>query len=304
MRAKEYQFLILLVAALLVSGLSTSRAEENCLPAPNARAPQGSHWYYRTDPTSQNKCWHLRQTDEQAAQQQKIEQARTSAAAAAPPLPRPAPNGLRHRSNSVPIDQARSGTSVGFVDLGGTQSGAELLGVSGGTAAWPPPPVPTTNANVWGDAPSGTATVPAPSSANSDNPLAPPSPQPPATAENNAAPEAPPEEKPNAGLKQQRLAGDNPEPENEAPADNEASYNVSSPAMLSIIVAGVIVVGFFIRALVRMGFARREDIAVEEPSADLSAEAEKIQTSEGALRGLLQILEHEHYKAHRSITPR
>jgi hypothetical protein len=101
MTSKDYIVPVFLVAALLVSGLSASRAEENCLAAPNARAPQGSHWYYRTDRTSQNKCWHLRQTDEPAIQQ-KPEQAATSAAAAPPPLPRPAPNELRLRPSSVP----------------------------------------------------------------------------------------------------------------------------------------------------------------------------------------------------------
>jgi hypothetical protein len=70
-----------------------------------------------------------------------------------------------------------------------------------------------------------------------------------------------------------------------------------------ILVAGVIVVGIFIRALVRMGLARRQAKAAEESSADLPAEAEKTQTSEGALRGLLQILEHEPHKARRSATP-
>ena len=175
--------------------------------------------------------------------------------------------------------------------------------MSGGTAAWPPPLAAATNANVWGDAPSGPVTAPAPSSANSDTALAGPSTQPPDAAENNAGTETSLEEKPNAGLKQQRLADDNLEPANEATADNEASYSLSSLVLLSMIVAGVIVVGIFIRALVRMAFARREDIAGEEPSADLPAEAEQIQTSEGALRGLLQILEYEHYKAHRSATP-
>jgi hypothetical protein len=304
MTPKDHPVAVLLVAALLVSALSTSRAEENCLAAPNARAPQGSHWYYRTDPSSQNKCWHVRQTDEQSIQQLKPDQAGASAAATPPPLPKPAPNGLKQHSNTVPTDQVRSGPSVGIVDLGANQSGTELRGsLSGGTAAWPPPPAPATNANVWGDAPSGTVTAPAPSSANSDNALAGPSTQPPDAAENNAGTENSLEEKPNAGLKQQRLAGDNAELENEALPDNEASYNVSSLATLFIIVAGVIVVGIFIRALVRIGFARREDIALEEPSDILPAEAEKIQTSEGALRGLLQILEHEHYKAHRSANP-
>jgi hypothetical protein len=295
-----------LVAALLVSGLSTSRAVENCLAAPNAGAPQGSHWYYRTDPTSQNKCWHLRaegQTDEQPVRQPKPEQAgRSAAAPPPPPLPRPAPNGLRQRSVSLATDQAGSGASVGIVDPAAAQSGAKLRGGLSGNVSSPRSPAPTSKPNVWGDAPSGTVTAPALASARSDNALAGPSTQQPVAAENNAAAEAPLEEKPNAGLKGQRLASDNPEPENEAPTGNEASYKVSSLATLFIIIAGVIVVGIFIRALVRMGFARREDIAVEEPSADLSAEAEKIRTSEGALRGLLQILEYEHDKAHRSAT--
>jgi hypothetical protein len=150
---------------------------------------------------------------------------------------------------------------------------------------------------VWGDPPSGAVTAPAPSSASSDNALARPSTQPPAAAENNARAEVPPEEKPNAGLKQQRVASDSAEPEKQVRTDAEASYKLTLLAMLFIIlVAGVVVVGIFIRALVRMGFARREAITVEEPSADHPAEAEKVQASEGALRGLLQILEHESRK--------
>jgi len=42
MTPKDHQFPVFLVAALLVSGLNTSRAEENCLLAPNARAPRQS----------------------------------------------------------------------------------------------------------------------------------------------------------------------------------------------------------------------------------------------------------------------
>jgi len=307
MTPKDHQFLVFLVAALLVSGLSTSWAEETCLLAPNARAPQGSHWYYRTDPTSQNKCWHLRaegQTDEQPIQQQKPEQAGASAAAAPPPLPRPAPNGLRQRPKSVPTDQARTGASVGIVDPGATQSGAGPRGgLSGGTVAWPPPPARATNTNVWGDAPSGTVTAPAPSPATSDNTLAPPSIQPPDAAKRNAGAEAPLKEKPNASQKQRRLASDNAELEKEVPADNEASYKESSLAMLFIVVAGIIVVGIFIRVLVRMAFARRKTITGAELSAVVPTQTEKIQTSEGALRELLRILEHEPNKAHRPPTP-
>ncbi len=43
-----------------------ARAEENCLPAPNARAPQGSHWFFHTDRTTQRKCWSLKKEGEAA----------------------------------------------------------------------------------------------------------------------------------------------------------------------------------------------------------------------------------------------
>jgi hypothetical protein len=307
MAPKDSLLPVVLFTALLVSGLSSSLAEENCLPAPNARAPEGSHWYYRTDPTSQNKCWHLRaegQPDEQSIRPQKPEQAGASTAAAPPPLPRPAPNGLRQRSNSLPTDQAGSGASVRVVDPAAAQSGAELRRGPSGNAASPPPAAPATNTNVWGDPPSATVTAPALSPPSSDNALAWPSTQPSAD-ENNAGAQAPLKERPDAGQKQQRLASDSAKPEKEVPTDDEAaSYKLTLLAMLFIIlVAGVIVVGIFIRALVRMGLARRQAKAAEESSADLPAEAEKTQTSEGALRGLLQILEHEPHKARRSAKP-
>jgi hypothetical protein len=39
------------------SGLADAAAA--CNPAPKASAPQGSHWYYHLDRTSQRKCWYL-----------------------------------------------------------------------------------------------------------------------------------------------------------------------------------------------------------------------------------------------------
>ncbi len=58
--------LIPVVAVLLMalgnggSSAGSARAGENCLAAPNAQPPQGSHWYYRMDPVKQSKCWYLR----------------------------------------------------------------------------------------------------------------------------------------------------------------------------------------------------------------------------------------------------
>ena len=43
---------------------STAPAADNCLTAPNAPAPQGSHWYYRLERGTQRKCWRLVQKDQ------------------------------------------------------------------------------------------------------------------------------------------------------------------------------------------------------------------------------------------------
>ena len=36
-----------------------ARAANDCLSAPNAPSPQGSHWYYRIDRVDKRKCWYL-----------------------------------------------------------------------------------------------------------------------------------------------------------------------------------------------------------------------------------------------------
>jgi hypothetical protein len=60
----------LAAAALLVGALGAifaafpAHAEESCLTAPSGTTPQGSHWYYRTDPATHVKCWHLKQSGE------------------------------------------------------------------------------------------------------------------------------------------------------------------------------------------------------------------------------------------------
>jgi hypothetical protein len=53
------------VSALLVSilgavGSAGTAQAADCLAAPGASAPPNSHWYYRTDRTTQRKCWFLR----------------------------------------------------------------------------------------------------------------------------------------------------------------------------------------------------------------------------------------------------
>ena len=64
---------IALVALLLAwsvgVGVPTNIARaDDCLAAPNSRAPAGSHWYYYTDPAKQRKCWFLRAKDQSTQQ--------------------------------------------------------------------------------------------------------------------------------------------------------------------------------------------------------------------------------------------
>src|SRR5262245_11800658 len=57
----------LVLAAILVVVLlagRTSRAADDCITTPNAAPPQGNHWYYRIDRTTQRHCWYLRPESE------------------------------------------------------------------------------------------------------------------------------------------------------------------------------------------------------------------------------------------------
>jgi hypothetical protein len=60
---------VALVVVVLANGLSAgplgvvpggvARAATDCLAAPNAQSPQGSHWYYRVDRVNKRRCWYL-----------------------------------------------------------------------------------------------------------------------------------------------------------------------------------------------------------------------------------------------------
>jgi hypothetical protein len=64
----------LLASALGVSMPGSMALAVDCLGAPNSSAPPHSHWYYRTDPTRQHKCWHLG-ADNAPAQQAAVQTA-------------------------------------------------------------------------------------------------------------------------------------------------------------------------------------------------------------------------------------
>lgn len=59
----------LLLSIFGANAPSGSAAAADCLSEPNSTAPENSHWYYRTDRTTQRKCWHLRGADKPAQQE-------------------------------------------------------------------------------------------------------------------------------------------------------------------------------------------------------------------------------------------
>ena len=84
---------IAFVAVVFVSGIVAGlqvdavRAADDCLAAPNAQPPKGSHWYYHLDRASQRKCWHLRsqgQTTQQEGSQAAPDTTSTAKASSAP----------------------------------------------------------------------------------------------------------------------------------------------------------------------------------------------------------------------------
>jgi hypothetical protein len=72
---------VALVAMGASIGVPTNNARaDDCVTAPKPSAPEGGHWYYRTDRATQRQCWFLRA--DQSSQSQPA--ARLATADAAP----------------------------------------------------------------------------------------------------------------------------------------------------------------------------------------------------------------------------
>ena len=76
-------FMVLGTEVLLMG--RASRAADDCITKPNAAPPQGSHWYYRTDRTTQRQCWYLKPEGEKV----RVGVDQPMAAAQPPSAPKP-----------------------------------------------------------------------------------------------------------------------------------------------------------------------------------------------------------------------
>jgi hypothetical protein len=92
-----YVPIVFILAEFFVVGRASNAADE-CIGKPNAPAPQGSHWYYRTDRTSNRQCWYL---------EKESVKARASERQAGTPAPTPAPKPVLQ-----PLSENRNGVAA------------------------------------------------------------------------------------------------------------------------------------------------------------------------------------------------
>jgi hypothetical protein len=66
MKGIEYLVFASLLAGLPLTSMPcpAALAGDECLSAPSRLPPEGSHWYYRVDRTSNHKCWYVAPTGE------------------------------------------------------------------------------------------------------------------------------------------------------------------------------------------------------------------------------------------------
>jgi hypothetical protein len=240
---------ISVVAALLMAfaggnlSAGSARAEEICLAAPNAPAPQGSHWYYRTDFIKQSKCWYLRaegQAIETPTAQQKLESIAAKRPAVAMPKTAPdlaAPEAKQLRPvQPAPAKLGDSPRQSSTKDA--TQAGHQGRG---DTVTWPAPPTPAgANNVVRPDPPSQTDGAPRGATAQS-------------TPEETADQEEPATAA-NAGH-EAGVARPIAEPTEVAVAPSEMPVG-----LILAFVIGLLIVGIILRRIVKMTFARRRTV--------------------------------------------
>lgn len=240
--------LISVVTALSLMALAdgtlsagSARAEENCLAAPNAPAPQGSHWYYRTDSIKQSKCWYLR-TEGQAIEtpiaQQKPEAiaAKRPAAAmrkTAPDQGAPVVKQLQSAQPAQAGDRLRQLSTKDAAQAG--RQGRDS------TVTWPDPPTPAgANNVVRPDPPSQTSGAPQRATAQSI----------PEETANQGEPATTANAGSDAGVARPIAE----------PTEVAVSHSEMSAGLFLAFVVGLVIAGIIVRRIVRMIFAQRRTV--------------------------------------------
>ncbi len=270
----------MLLAALVDGSLNTRHvlAEDNCLSAPNARAPQGSHWYYRTDPVKQSKCWYLR-TEGPAAQKpaaQETTETKVSVEGLAATPSKSVSDQLGPSSLELrPAQAAQAADKPTKMNIpNNTQPNRQAADAR----AWPNPPVPAAAKVAWPDPPAPTAANnvawPEPPSPGALSPVRGGAQE--VTAENAPATTGTPEEDikqpqevPTHSIKR---TGDDAE-SNGYIAEPKTPLVTQKEMPMSMLLAfgiGLAIAGLVMRLVVRAVFGRRPTVKLKRREAVLS----------------------------------
>jgi hypothetical protein len=252
--------LITVVATLLMSGgvfgvADTARAD-NCLTEPNSSAPQGSHWYYRTDRSNQRKCWYFRPTGQPAQQATAQTTSEAAPAAQSHAIPKPA-----NSSAGAPM-------SIGSNDIAPSSPQPKMLA----DETNPVPAVGTaTDKLVEAIAQEGspaTSNEPA-----SGLPVAWPESPPAVAIQTQEGTGVPPDARADsAGVKADTLASNDAE---STALSDEPTTNIgmarslgATPQMFLIIALGLVVVGILSRIVMTIAAARRARVVSNHAESD------------------------------------
>ena len=118
----------------------------DCIAAPNSAAPEGSHWYYRTDREKRRKCWYIAREDRTVRHtaRRSVAQAEPPVTARAQEAPPPATSpATTARAQATPA--ARS-AAPRVADA--TDGPLPLQQVEAPTSAWPTSPAVAPNSPV------------------------------------------------------------------------------------------------------------------------------------------------------------
>jgi hypothetical protein len=232
-----------------------TRAPDNCLPAPTGKPPAGNHWHYRTDPTTQTKCYFLRPAGDSAQKPATQDRSETSAAAApaaaAPATPDQAGQDAQQQPRPAQAARPASANKPTARRQAGDRS-----------AQWPDPPsqVPA------GQAPASNATWPEPAHAATVVPET-PSPPPAAAPLTNDKQEAPALAQSPDSATATDSARDHQAIE---PAATAASDDDIPVGLLLALAAAMLIAGILVRRIVKSIFARPPKVAVTRREPVLS----------------------------------
>jgi hypothetical protein len=243
------------VAAMLLTGLlgtgfsaTFAGAENACLEAPNAPAPQGSRWYYRTDPSTQHKCWYTRPPDQAAQAAPAQQDSKPAMAEAAPSDAAPKPAHDRAASDKLAHRVLNAFGAPGSKSPTGSQAKSATWtdpAPPAATVAWPDPPaLPVDDTGANQEPPSA-------------DPVTQTAPSTPAAASASPAPAAAPTA---AKPAQDGAAG---QPANDAAVDPSNAAASPSDAHAGMILAGfsvLLIAGVFVRRMVAKAFKPRRAI--------------------------------------------